>query len=744
MLYLKNISIKNKLRAIIVLTTTLIALVATSIFIVTDTLNLRKVKIADSFVLAEIMANQNISSLLFNEKAKANKNLTALQANQQIIEAYIFDYQGDKFASYTKIGKDLTVVTRSVSLTDYYHALSGHTRIQDGYFFKGYQLHVFKGIILEDEYIGTIYIQTDLEQMRHYLYQAIAIVLFVMFASFLTSLILASYFEKLITQPIHNLLNATREVSKYKVYSVRAEAVGNDELGMLTKEFNTMLEQVEQRSIQLNLYRDHLAEMVKERTKALTERTQELVEARDQAMAANKAKDTFLANMSHELRTPLNAILGYTQIMGRNKSLSAEQNEGLKIIRQSGEYLLTLICDILDLSKIQAGRVDFHPNDFDLNSFLTNMADLFKVRADQKGLQFKYEFAETLPNVVQTDEKRLRQVLINLIGNALKFTNTGEVRFFVTNDGDKIEFRIEDTGIGIKALALNEIFEPFQRIGEQEYQYEGTGLGLAITKTLVDIMGGALQARSEINQGSCFWFYLELPETSAEIKPNKSIELCAGENTQYSVLIVDDKSENRSMLVKLLEPLHFQILQASNGYEGLDQVDELHPDLVITDLMMPVMDGFDMAREIRKRDEIKHTPIIATSASVFEQHQLASIEAGCNLFLPKPIREQELIQAISQYLELAWLDTVNLQSELAQSSNEISPQFISIEQANTIHELAAVGDIDAIVDYMQRLKQDNPTNKELYTQITELADNFDIDAIRDMVKPFMTEDCCIN
>ncbi|MCV6639014.1 ATP-binding protein [Candidatus Albibeggiatoa sp. nov. NOAA] len=742
MFELKNISIKNKLRAVIVLTTTLIALIATSIFIVTDTLNLRKTEVADGFILAEIIATQNISSLLFNENDKANKNLTALQANQQILKSYIFDYQGHPFASYTKSDKDLTIVTDSLKLTDIYPDAK---KVEDDqYFFNGYQLHVFKEITLEDEHIGTVYVQTDLEQMRHYLYQATAIVLFVMIASFLMSFVLASYFEKLITQPIHNLLSATREVSKYKVYSVRAKATGNDELGLLTKEFNTMLEQVEQRSIQLNLYRDHLAEMVQERTKALTERTQELVEARDQAMAANKAKDTFLANMSHELRTPLNAILGYTQILNRNKALSSEQAEGLKIIQQSGEYLLTLICDILDLSKIQAGTVDFHPNDFYLRHFLDNMADLFKVRAHQKGLEFKYEFAEELPNVVRTDEKRLRQVLINLIGNAMKFTNTGEVRFFVACDNGQVKFTIEDTGIGIDPVDLQDIFEPFQRIGEQEYQYEGTGLGLAITKTLVNIMGGELQATSQLNQGSQFWFSLELPEIATSMKPQKPIEHYAGEDKQYSVLIVDDKPENRSMLVKLLEPLHFDIVQAGDGYEGLDKVDELHPDLVITDLMMPVMDGFDMAKEIRKRDEIKHTPIIATSASVFEHHQQASLEAGCNSFLPKPIREQELVQAISQYLELAWLDTVNLAPDEIQQQQPTIEAELTEQQAHTIYDLAAVGDIDAIIDYVQELEQITPNNHEFYNQIIHLANDFDLDEIRNLVKPFVDEACCVD
>ncbi|MEK7989673.1 MAG: response regulator [Thiotrichaceae bacterium] len=739
MLNFKNVSIKNKLRAIMVLTTTLIAFIATSIFIVTDILNLRKAKISESFVLAEIIAVQNISSLLFNEKDKINKNLTALQVNPQIIKTYIFDYQGEIFAGYSQADKDLTVVNHSsISLADYYP----NQPIKDYYFFKAYQLHFFKKMVLENKHIGTVYVQTDLAQMRHYLYQAVAIVLFIMFASFLTSVILAAYFEKLITRPIYNLLNATREVSKYKVYSVRAEAVGSDELGTLTREFNAMLEQVEQRSIQLNLYRDHLAEMVQERTKALTERTQELVEARDQAMAANRAKDTFLANMSHELRTPLNAILGYTQILSRHQSLSAKQDEGLKIIRQSGEYLLTLICDILDLSKIQAGKVDFHPNDFDLKQFLNNMADMFKIRAHQKGLQFKCEFAENLPNVVRTDEKRLRQVLINLIGNALKFTNTGEVCIFVKNDDANVEFKVIDTGIGIESNALKEIFEPFQRIGDQQYQYEGTGLGLAITKTLVDIMGGQLQAKTEIKQGSCFWFSLELAEIGTIITPNNSIEHYAGEGQQYSVLIVDDNPKNRSMLVKLLEPLQFNILQASDGYEGLDKVDEFHPDLVITDLMMPVMDGFDMAREIRKRDEIKHIPIIATSASVFEQHQLASLEAGCNSFLPKPIREQELIQAISQYLELTWLDTINLKPDEIEELDTTSEQ-LTTEQANKIYELAAVGDIDAIEDYIQKLENVSPDNHVLYQQIYQLAENFDIDAIRDIVKPFTNDNYCV-
>ncbi len=728
MLDLRNISIKNKLRAIVIATTTLISFVIISIFTTVDMVNLRKNKVADTLILAEMIGNQNISNLLFNDKEGASKNLTALQSNPRIIKAYLFDYQANLFANYERLNKNLTATNIPAPLTGYINQ-----KQEEQYFFEGYQLHVLKKIILEKENIGAVYLQIDLAQMRNYIYQAIAIILFIIFAASLISFILAHYFEKLITRPIQNLLHATREVSKYKIYSVRAETVGEDELGILAHEFNAMLAQVEQRTIQLNLYREHLAEMVQERTKALTERTRELVEARDQAMAANKAKDSFLANVSHELRTPLNAILGYSQILNRDKSLSTEQAEGLKIIQKSGEYLLVLISDILDLSKIQAGKIDFNPNDFYLKHFLISMMDLFKIRAQQKGLGFNYQFADTLPNVVRTDERRLRQVLINLIGNALKFTNTGNILITVTNDGDKVEFKVEDTGIGIEENTLKEIFEPFQRVGE-EYQYEGTGLGLAITKALIEIMGGELQVKSVVHQGSCFWFSLALPEVATTIK-TKSIDHYVDEKKQYSVLVVDDKLENRSMLVKMLEPLHFKILQAKNGYEGLDKVDEFHPDLVITDLMMPVMDGFDMIREIRRRDEIKHTPIIATSASVFEQHQRASIEAGCNAFLPKPIQEYELIQEISQYLELAGLDTVNLQTE---QTTTINVQFTK-EQADIIYELAAVGDIDAIVDYTQKLIALYPANKSLYTQISTLANDFDIDAIRDLVKPFIDE-----
>jgi signal transduction histidine kinase/DNA-binding NarL/FixJ family response regulator len=739
MLDLKNISIKNKLRAIIILTTTLIALMAITLFIVTDTWNLRRTNVTDLFVLAEMIATQNRSNLLFNEVDAVNKNLMALQANKNIISAYIFDYQANIFSSYIKKDKDLSYSTNTLIDNQLLNTN------EDSYFFKGYQVHVFKKIILENKPIGTVYIQADLQQIRHYLYQTTFIILFIIFASFIISYILASYFEKLITQPIYNLLAATRKVSKYKVYSIRAEKVGDDELGILTKEFNDMLAQVEQRSTQLNLFHDHLSEMVQERTKSLTERTQELVEARDQAMAANKAKDTFLANMSHELRTPLNAILGYTQIMNRDKNLTMEQQEGLKIIQQSGEYLLTLICDILDLSKIQAGKIDFHPNDFYLKQFLNNMVDLFNVRAQQKGLQFDYIFSDDLPAIVHTDEKRLRQVLINLIGNALKFTHVGMVKISVTHEkGDMVEFKIEDSGIGIEPNELDQIFEPFQKVSDREYQYEGTGLGLAITRALINMMGGELHASSQLKQGSCFWFSLELPEITATIKPSKSIEHYAGSDKRYTILIVDDKAENCSMLVKMLEPLHFELLQAENGYEGLDKCDEFHPDLVITDLMMPVMDGFEMTREIRKRDDIKHTPIIATSASVFEQNRIMSLEAGCNLFLSKPIREQELIQAISQYLELDWLDTINLKPNNIQKVIGNSQAKFTNEQASRIYELAAVGDIDAIVDYMQQLQQDMPENQSLYQQVSELADNFDIEAIRELVQPFMDSTCWIH
>src|SRR6478672_9688507 len=492
---------------------------------------------------------------------------------------------------------------------------------------------------------------------------------------------------------------------------------------------------LESAKLQLEEYSRTLEAKVEERTLEIQEKNIHLQKAEAVAISANRAKSDFLANMSHELRTPLNGILGYAQILKRDKTVTESQKAGLNIIHQCGDHLLNLINEILDLSKIEARKMELHPTDFHFPEFLESIAEICRIRAEQKGISLIYEQITQLPTGIKADEKRLRQILINLLGNAVKFTETGGVAFKVGYYEGKIRFQIEDTGVGMAPEQLEEIFLPFQQVGDRNRKAEGTGLGLAITRQLVQMMGGEIQVKSILGQGSIFFFDLDLPEVSEWANKNqvRQHNIQGFKGSKRKLIVADDKVENRTMLVKMLSPLGFEILEATDGQDCLNKAIEFKPDCILMDLMMPQMSGLEATRRLRRSPGLKDLVVIGTSASVFEFDYQKSKEAGCNDFLPKPIRMEELLNKLQTYLDLEWIYEENLGNQDAKLDEESivipPPEVIAV-----LLDLSLKGDLKEIVKQTNQLEMAAVKYKSFAQEIYKLAKGFQVKKIRELLK----------
>jgi signal transduction histidine kinase len=383
--------------------------------------------------------------------------------------------------------------------------------------------------------------------------------------------------------------------------------------------------------------------------------------AKERAEVANQAKSAFLANMSHDLRTPLNGILGFAQILQWDRSLNERQQLGVSAIRQSGEHLLTLINDILDVAKIEAGKIEMFPTDFELDKFLQVIASIIRVKAEQKPeLKFVCDFAADLPEAIRTDERRLRQVLLNLLDNAVKFTDRGQVSLRVRfTPPSRLHIDVEDTGIGMSEEQVSRLFKPFEQVGDPQHRSGGTGLGLVISRQFVRLMGGDIHVKSRLGVGNLFWFEIDVPASrwSAPDAPSAERIVVGYRGPRKKVLVVDDVPENRAVLVETLAHLGFDVAQATCGYDGLAQAQATQPDIVLMDIVMPDIGGLEVVRRLRKLAMLDAVPIIAISASATPEVETKAIAAGADAFLPKPVELKALVAQVGSLLELAWVES---------------------------------------------------------------------------------------
>jgi signal transduction histidine kinase/FixJ family two-component response regulator len=644
-----NLSIKRKLVLMTMLTSSMALLLSSVSFLAYDLISFRHLLTQDLTTQAEIIGYNSAAAMAFKDERAASDTLAALTAKNDIVAAALYGLHGEMFAHYFRGRRTLPDVLPTCTAGG-------------GYRFQGEYLEVCHEVRLNGDRVGTLYLQSDMRQwsMRARRYARICII-FALISAFLAFLV-SSKLQNVISGPIMQLENTMKMVSEKKNYELRATKNSSDEIGSLIDGFNAMLTDIQQRDTALRGANEQLQTRTRELEEEVSQRKQaqeELLKAKQVAEEANRAKSIFLANMSHELRTPLNAIIGYSEMLEEEArdSKDTENVQDLKKIQFAGKHLLALINDVLDLSKIEAGKMPLHLESFDVKSLITEMITTLRPAVEKNRNTLQIRLAEEV-NTMHADVTKVRQILFNLLSNACKFTDHGSILVSVDrrleNNEEWIRFEVSDTGIGIGAKQKESLFKEFAQADTSiARKYGGTGLGLAISYRFVQLMKGRIAVVSDLGHGATFT--VELPAQvkidavdTAIVNSTSPMPVAAPVTTRdrETILVIDDDPAVRDLMSRSLGKLDFNVVAVSSGDEGLRVAKQVRPVIITLDVIMPNRDGWSVLNQLKADPELAKIPVIMVT---IVDNEAMGITLGASSYLIKPVDRERLVALIQKH-----------------------------------------------------------------------------------------------